>query len=324
MNLRISVVTCTFNGARILGMCLQSIMSQDYPDMEVLIVDGGSADKTCDIARDFACRHPKLAFKFLENQNRLPEGHGNGKWLGYSQATGEIIAFIDQDNVLQRPDLFASAAERLRTRPVLGVLGGVTHDPTDLPVVRYAALFGTDSFFAYRSLDNLRTDKLTSLYGEAEYQEYSMSRDNMLLTGGNCFFYRKDDLREIGGYSQDVLVVNKLLDRYCAVGVIPSATKHHAERSMMGLVMKKFKWGQTYFRGGQERFKYLPHTPKEFIFFVKNLMFTLSIVLNIYYAVRIFIKSRDMVSFLYPVIGFLNTIAYGYSILQATFKRIRL
>ena len=52
-NPRVSVVVCTFNGARTLRECLESLKDLDYPDYEVIVVDDGSTDDTRSILEDF-------------------------------------------------------------------------------------------------------------------------------------------------------------------------------------------------------------------------------------------------------------------------------
>ena len=315
MSARISVVICSYNGEPWIAACLDSVLRQKYPDVEVLVVDGGSADATRAIVTRYAQAHANV--RMVDNPNRLPEGHGNGKWLGYTQTTGAVLAFIDQDNILQRDDLFAEAFAQLRDRSILGVLGGLTHDRNDAPVVRYVAMVGTDSFFAYRSLDFLRTIWPVP----AAPAEYPVSRDNMCLTGGNCFFYRRPDLQAIGGYSQDVLVVRNLLGTYARIGVVPGATKHYAERSLFALMRKKFMWGKAFFVAGRERFNYLPETRRERWAFLKNLAFNLTLVPNIYYALRLYRARRDPVSLLFPLISFMNTLAYALNGLKSLAKR---
>lgn len=316
----ISIVICTYNGERLITDCVESILRQDYSCYEILFVDGGSFDRTKQIIEGYIRKH--AAWKLISNPNRLPEGIGNGKWLGFSKSSGDIVAFIDQDNVLQRNDLFSSTIFRLNNGNIMGLAGGLTNDLSDDIVVRYVSLFGTDSFFAYRSLDfivNLR-------YSHSDYRELIIDRACSLLAGGNCFFYRKKDLLDIGGYSRDVLAIKALLHKYPAIGVIPNATKHYAEQSIGALIRKKFKWGTTYFAANNDNFEYLPKARKERLSFLVNLFFNLTIIFNLYYSIRIYINRKDPVSFLYPLISFANTLAYGINSLRlnALFTRLSL
>jgi glycosyltransferase involved in cell wall biosynthesis len=307
MKAKISIIICTYNGQETIMNCLDSITGQDYRNFEVLCIDGGSIDQTTEIIKEYCKKDKKI--KLIKNPNKLPEGKGMGKWLGYLKSKGEIIGYIDQDNVLQSKEFLTKVIEKLRAAPIIGVAGGLVNDKKDAWVVRYVSLFGTDSFFAYRSLDFLK-----NLEGVPQkYAEFKMKEENMMLTGGNCFFYRKKDLKDIGGYSQDVLVVKKLISKYQKVGMINDATKHYAEKNMFALIKKKFKWGRAYFDKNQERFNYLPTTNKERFSFIKNLLFNLTIIPNFYYSMIIYLNKKDIVSFLFPFISFVNTFAYGFN-----------
>jgi glycosyltransferase involved in cell wall biosynthesis len=308
---KISVIVCTHNAPDLVKNCLNSILKQDYDDFEVICVDGMSEDNTQEVIKGF-----KNKVRLVINEKKLPEGKGYGKWLGYKAAKGDIIAFIDQDNVLQKDTLFSEVVSTFKTTPWIGgVLGGLKHDKRDDAVVRYISLVGTDSFFAYRSLDFVRRLCPQQLYTESHY----ILKNNMLLTGGNCFFYSKRALASVGGYDQDVLVMKRLAP--IPIVVISDATKHYAEKSMWALAKKKFFWGTKYYEKDTERFDYLPRTTKEKISFVRNLIFNLLILPNFLYSFRIYFKSKDPVIFLFPFIAFLNTLGYGFSYITSYIAR---
>ena len=308
MDKKISVLLCTYNGEDLIRGCLDSILSQNYPNFEILCIDGRSKDKTREIIKEYIKKDKRISL--VDNPNIFPEGKGNGKWLGFKKSKGEIIGIIDQDNILQRKDLFNQVIIELKKKEYLGVYAGLVNDKNDKIVVRYVSLFGTDSFFAYRSLDflknffNLNKDK----------EEINICKENLTLAGGNCFFYRKNDLIEIGGFTQDVLILEKLVSKYCKIRIINNATKHYAEKSMFGLLKKKFKWGNNYFNKKNEKFSYFPKSSKEFIYFSKNLLFNLTIIPNFYYSFIIYKNKKDYVSFLFPLISFFNTLAYLFKI----------
>jgi O-antigen biosynthesis protein len=84
---RVSVVVCTFNGARTLGECLDGLGALDYPDYEVIAVNDGSTDTTAAIAASYPVR-------LITTQNR---GLSSARNTGLDAATGEIVAYIDDD-----------------------------------------------------------------------------------------------------------------------------------------------------------------------------------------------------------------------------------
>ena len=88
---RISIVICTYNGSRTLRDCLEGTRRLEYPDYEVIVVDDGSTDATAAIAEEYDCR-------LIRTENR---GLSRARNTGTEAATGEIVAFIDDD---ARPD----------------------------------------------------------------------------------------------------------------------------------------------------------------------------------------------------------------------------
>ena len=88
---RISVVVCSYNGARTLRDCLDGLRQLDYLDYEVIVVDDGSTDGTSAIAGEYGVR-------LIRTENR---GLSNARNTGWHAATGEIVAYTDDD---ARPD----------------------------------------------------------------------------------------------------------------------------------------------------------------------------------------------------------------------------
>lgn len=88
---RISVIVCSHNGARTLRNCSEGLMELVYPNYEVIVVDDGSTDATASIAREYG-------FRVISTENG---GLSRARNLGMETATGEILAYIDDDT---RPD----------------------------------------------------------------------------------------------------------------------------------------------------------------------------------------------------------------------------
>ena len=91
----ISIITPTYNSAKTLISCLESIKNQDYGgEIEIIIADGGTTDATLEIAR-------RYTDKIYPNPLKTGEA---GKAVGVKHASGEIIALIDSDNILPSRD----------------------------------------------------------------------------------------------------------------------------------------------------------------------------------------------------------------------------
>src|SRR5262249_40899342 len=84
---RVSVVVCTFNGARTIRDCCEGLLRLDYPNFEVIVVDDGSRDQTAAIAHEYG-------FRVITTENR---GLSSARNTGMAGATGEIVAYIDDD-----------------------------------------------------------------------------------------------------------------------------------------------------------------------------------------------------------------------------------
>jgi len=88
---RVSVVVCTYNGARVIRDCMEGLMRLEYPDFEVIVVSDGSTDQTAQIVSDYP-------FRLISTENR---GLSAARNTGMLAATGEIVAYTDDD---ARPD----------------------------------------------------------------------------------------------------------------------------------------------------------------------------------------------------------------------------
>jgi GT2 family glycosyltransferase len=85
---RVSVVVCSYNGGGTLAQCLRSLLTLDYPDYEVIVVDDGSTDDT----RDILARFPSVRAIHQANQ-----GLSAARNIGLRAARGDIIAYTDSD-----------------------------------------------------------------------------------------------------------------------------------------------------------------------------------------------------------------------------------
>ena len=88
---RVSVIMPAFNTAAYIAESIDSVLEQDYPNLELIVVDDGSTDGTVEIVRSYGDR-----LTLLTQQN---QGAAVARNAGIAAATGEYIAFIDSDDV---------------------------------------------------------------------------------------------------------------------------------------------------------------------------------------------------------------------------------
>lgn len=93
LNPKISVITITFNSEKTLEETIKSVVTQDYDNLEYLIIDGGSTDKTIEIVEKYRDR---IAFVLSEPDRGISDAFNKG----IAHATGEIIGIINSDDLL--------------------------------------------------------------------------------------------------------------------------------------------------------------------------------------------------------------------------------
>jgi GT2 family glycosyltransferase len=231
---RISVVVCTYNGAATLRECLTGLTKLDYPDYEVIVVDDGSTDDTAEIASEFPVqlvRSPNL-------------GLANARNLGIEVATGDIVAFTDDD---AWPDehWLTYLASTFETTPHVGV-GGPNIAPADEGTVA----------------------RCVSLAPGGPQHVLITDRDAEHIPGCNMAF-RRSALLEIGCFDpqfrvagDDVDICWRLQERGWTIGFSPAALVWHRRRGSVRAYLKQQlgygkaeallerKWPEKYNRGG--------------------------------------------------------------------------
>ena len=101
MEALISVIIPAYNAAPYLKNCLDSVLSQTYRRLEIVLVDDGSTDETLEIADSYQDRFPDR-IKVIHTENR---GVTSARFTGVRAASGEWIGFVDADDEIE-PDMY--------------------------------------------------------------------------------------------------------------------------------------------------------------------------------------------------------------------------
>jgi glycosyltransferase involved in cell wall biosynthesis len=120
----VSVVIPFFNAAGFLHESVASVVSQSYDRWELLLVDDGSTDESGTIARWWVANHP-VRMRYLQHINGANRGISASRNLGIRHASGELVAFLDADDVWLKEKL-ARHVEVLAARPEAGMVYGRT------------------------------------------------------------------------------------------------------------------------------------------------------------------------------------------------------
>lgn len=112
----VSIVTPSFNQARFLEATIQSVLSQNYPRLEYMIVDGGSTDGSLEIIKKYASR---LTWWISEKD----QGQTDALNKGFGHARGDILAWLNSDDTYE-PGAVAGAAKFLQMHREVGLVYG--------------------------------------------------------------------------------------------------------------------------------------------------------------------------------------------------------
>ena len=115
-DLKISIITATFNSAGTLEDTLRSVMEQTYPNIEHIIVDGGSTDKTISICSKYS----HIARLVSEPDKGIYDAMNKGVRL----ATGDIIGILNSDDVYADKDVISEVMQMFSGNRVLDILYG--------------------------------------------------------------------------------------------------------------------------------------------------------------------------------------------------------
>jgi glycosyltransferase involved in cell wall biosynthesis len=116
--MQISVITPVYNGERFIESCLRSVVEQNCPEVEHLILDGGSTDRTIEIVKEYANRHPHI--RWISEKDK---GQSDAMNKGLRLARGSLLGFLNADDFYE-PGALSAVNEIFKTLPEPSLLIG--------------------------------------------------------------------------------------------------------------------------------------------------------------------------------------------------------
>ncbi|MCQ4315484.1 glycosyltransferase family 2 protein [Stutzerimonas zhaodongensis] len=201
---RISVIVPCYNYAEFVGDALRSVLSQDHPSFELIVVDDGSTDdsaaviqRVIDNARDSS---KALRTVFVRQAN---QGVSAALNAGLAVAQGEFIASFDADDVMVAGRLRLQA-DYLAAHPEVGCVGGIAQRIDDQGAL----------------LPKKAKNRQVKRY------DFAQVLANCIVVGGNLAMYRREAIDRVGGYDssikvQDFQITHKIAYAGYFIDVLP-------------------------------------------------------------------------------------------------------
>jgi glycosyltransferase involved in cell wall biosynthesis len=120
---KVSVLIPVYNNVKYLGECLDSVLAQDFTDMEILIADDGSTDGTLQIIMEYATRDARI--RWWQNPKNL--GFVGNHNYCLQQARGEYVKFVHADDKFLSPSAIRKLAVSLDENPSALLAGSQQH-----------------------------------------------------------------------------------------------------------------------------------------------------------------------------------------------------
>ncbi len=297
---KVTFIMLTLNVEGILPKSIGAIRSQNYPQelIEIIIADGGSKDKTVEIAK---AANAKIIF----NPSTYHEG---GKVLALKLAKGKIAFFTDSDNVLSNPNWVSSMVKAYLENPsIKGLLAQTIPAPDSNSFDRYLGYLATDPFtwFVYQKAASARTyDNLYSIVRSTpDYIVYQFDPTNHPLVGHAQGFgvitpYKKTSL-------DDIIPIINMISKGGLIAYVPNAGVYHYHIKKISDFIKKYTWKinnnlskKIKGIGLTERQNYLTPERKmrQFLF----PLYSLSIIFPLKDSLGLFFRYKDPVVFWHP------------------------
>lgn len=109
---KLTVIVPLYNGEKTIERCLKSLIKQNVPDMEILVVNDGSTDQGVSIVRSYIEKEPKIRMISQKNQ-----GLGAARNFGIREAAGKYVGFVDCDDFVD-PQMFGTMIAALERHGV--------------------------------------------------------------------------------------------------------------------------------------------------------------------------------------------------------------
>jgi glycosyltransferase involved in cell wall biosynthesis len=118
--MKISIITVSYNSSATIRDTIESVLSQNYPDFEYILVDGNSSDNTLEIIRSYENKH----IRWISEPDK---GIYDAMNKGLKMATGDVIGILNSDDFYTNSDVLTKVAQAFQTEQVDSVYSDLAY-----------------------------------------------------------------------------------------------------------------------------------------------------------------------------------------------------
>jgi len=327
----ISVVIATFNSARTLESCLKSLREQNYPadKIQLVVADGGSTDQTLEMARTHRA--------MIVNVPKDRQDAEYNKGFGLQYATGELVLFIDHDNVLPHKDWLRKMLRPLLEHQDLVASEPLRYhfDPSLSMLDRYFALFGVNDPLPYYLGKADRMDYIHDHYNllgkasdEGEYYVVTFDQTHparLPTLGANGFLIRtlflKQAQHEPGKYFHIDINVDLVGQGHVKYAFIKDDIIHLSNSRLSSFLKRRKQFMEQYYMRNLSVRRYSVYRSEDLGRLLLFIFYAATVLKPLFDSFRGWLRVRNSAWFIHPLMCLAALYIYGLTTLKGLFKK---
>jgi len=171
MSLKISIITVCFNSEKTIRDTIESVLSQDYPEIEYIVIDGLSKDGTMHIVSGYQSKISKIV-------SEPDQGIYDAMNKGIQLATGDVIGILNSDDIFEYPSVITDVVNCFKSEP------------------KASFLFGDVVF-----VDQINTQNIIRFYSSGKFRSWKLRFGWM--PPHTATFIKRSAYEQVGDYSID-------------------------------------------------------------------------------------------------------------------------
>lgn len=317
----VTFVTPTLNSESTIRECLESVNKLSYPKdlIRMFVMDDGSKDKTLSIAREYSfC-------KIFKVNTSGPE---EATAIGYNKANSDYVVNFPSDNVITHKDWLKKMLQPLEedSSIVASETFRYSYIKSDKPLNRYFALFGVNDPIA---LYLNKRDRATYFENDwhlsskvirhSKYYKTSFIEQDLPTVGANGFVVRTKIIQKVSKNIKKFSHIDSCVDLlrlgYDTYAFVKTDIWHKSGEQFANFFYKRRKYAiNLYFKKQATRRYHLYNPRTDTLKLLLFVLFAMTLIEPLIRSIRGYWKIRDSAWFLHPIICFVITINYLYTL----------